>query len=369
MSDYSKTVDFAAKDSLPPGDPNKVALGAQVNTEFANIQIAVATKADVPASPNLNEIAVTTAGGDLTNSGLYATGGEILDANGNELLEFGTTTSAVATLKVTNAATGNNPILSTSSSVAGADIGMTLSDTNNNELLILTSVDSAVNEITVTNAASGNRPSINQTGSGNVGLDIEGLTIANGTITAATITTLTSTTLTSTTLNSRAATPRRVLIESQTISGTPSYVTFITSIDSTYKEFEFQFINCIPTADGGIFGMQFSIDASTFYSSNYCTDSTTGEGYIRLSNTAGVSNVVAEGGISGVAYVSNPASADHNKLVSCLSKHSLPTVNTTSGATTTGKYYGHAQAINGIRFQFSGTTFQDYGYINMYGVT
>jgi len=226
MSDYSKTVDFAAKDALPTGYPGKVALGTQVDTEFNNIQIAVATKADVPAAPIVNEIPVTTAGGDLTNSGLFATGGEILDANGNELLEFGTTASAVATLKVTNAATGNPPILSVSSSVAGADIGMTLSDTNGNELLKLSSVDSAINEITITNAAAGNKPSINQTGSGDVGLDIEGIEIKNGVIPTATITTLTSTT----------ATIAGAVIQPSVTTGTGTYiVNHATGLDKSYR--------------------------------------------------------------------------------------------------------------------------------------
>lgn len=46
MTDYVKTVNFTAKDSLPSGDPNKVVRGAEIDTEFANIAIAVATKLD-----------------------------------------------------------------------------------------------------------------------------------------------------------------------------------------------------------------------------------------------------------------------------------------------------------------------------------
>ena len=47
MSNYTKTVNFAAKDSLITGDPNKLVKGAEINTEFTNIQTAVATKADI----------------------------------------------------------------------------------------------------------------------------------------------------------------------------------------------------------------------------------------------------------------------------------------------------------------------------------
>lgn len=46
MSDYTKTVDFAAKDALTTGDPLKVVKGTEINTEFVNIQTAIATKAD-----------------------------------------------------------------------------------------------------------------------------------------------------------------------------------------------------------------------------------------------------------------------------------------------------------------------------------
>lgn len=46
MSNYVKTVDFAAKDALPTGNPNKIARGTQVDTELNNIATAIATKED-----------------------------------------------------------------------------------------------------------------------------------------------------------------------------------------------------------------------------------------------------------------------------------------------------------------------------------
>lgn len=50
MSNYTKATDFASKDSLPTGDPSKVIKGTEINTEFANIQVAVNSKSDT-ASP------------------------------------------------------------------------------------------------------------------------------------------------------------------------------------------------------------------------------------------------------------------------------------------------------------------------------
>jgi hypothetical protein len=46
MSNYVKTVDFASKDALATGNPNKVALGTQIDTEYNNIATAMATKED-----------------------------------------------------------------------------------------------------------------------------------------------------------------------------------------------------------------------------------------------------------------------------------------------------------------------------------
>lgn len=50
MSDYTKTTNFATKDSLASGNPAKIVKGAEINTEFNNIQTAVNSKAN-SASP------------------------------------------------------------------------------------------------------------------------------------------------------------------------------------------------------------------------------------------------------------------------------------------------------------------------------
>ena len=59
MSNYTKTTNFAAKDTLNSGDPNKVVKGTEINTEFDNIATAVATKADT-SSPTLTGTATVT---------------------------------------------------------------------------------------------------------------------------------------------------------------------------------------------------------------------------------------------------------------------------------------------------------------------
>ena len=68
MSNYTKLVNFAAKDSLPSGDANKLVKGTEINTELANSQTAVNSKADL-ASPTFTgtvTAAAVTVTGTLT---------------------------------------------------------------------------------------------------------------------------------------------------------------------------------------------------------------------------------------------------------------------------------------------------------------
>jgi len=47
LSNYTKSTNFATKDSLPPGDALKIVKGTEIDTEFNNIATAIATKADL----------------------------------------------------------------------------------------------------------------------------------------------------------------------------------------------------------------------------------------------------------------------------------------------------------------------------------
>jgi len=85
MTQYVKATSFASKDSLPLGDPLKIVKGTEIDTEFNNIAIAVATKADLlspvftgtPTAPTaayglsstqLATTAFATAAGPVTGS-------------------------------------------------------------------------------------------------------------------------------------------------------------------------------------------------------------------------------------------------------------------------------------------------------------
>ena len=71
MSNYIKTTNFAAKDSLNSGDANKVVKGAEIGTEFDNIATAVATKAE-SANPSFTGTATIS---NLIVSGTFTVEG------------------------------------------------------------------------------------------------------------------------------------------------------------------------------------------------------------------------------------------------------------------------------------------------------
>lgn len=110
MSDYTKSTDFASKDALPSGNSAKIVKGTEIDTEFNNIAVAIATKADL-ASPGFSgsPTAPTQSTGDNTSklattgfvqnalSALYPVGSIYTNAavstNPATLLGFGTWSS------------------------------------------------------------------------------------------------------------------------------------------------------------------------------------------------------------------------------------------------------------------------------------
>jgi hypothetical protein len=111
MSNYTKSTDFTAKDSLPSGDSQKVIRGSEFDTEFSAIATAVNSKADksgdtvVLTAGTVSAPSLTTVSD--TNTGIYfpaadkvaiATGGTqkvIVDDLGN--VGIGTTPNAATT--------------------------------------------------------------------------------------------------------------------------------------------------------------------------------------------------------------------------------------------------------------------------------
>ena len=108
MSNYTKTTDFAAKDTLPGGDTNKVVRGTEFETEFDAISTAIATKSDT-ASPtftgtvtiptvdiNAGAIDGTAIGASSAAAGTFTnlTASGTVNFNGATISNLGTITTA-----------------------------------------------------------------------------------------------------------------------------------------------------------------------------------------------------------------------------------------------------------------------------------
>jgi len=70
MSNYNKSTNFAVKDTLTNGDPDKVVSGAEIDNEFNSIASAVNSKADKVAAATTDNLAALDANGNLKDSGV-----------------------------------------------------------------------------------------------------------------------------------------------------------------------------------------------------------------------------------------------------------------------------------------------------------
>jgi hypothetical protein len=103
LSDYIQSTNFATKDALPSGDPLKIVKGTEINTEFANIAIAVATKADLasptftgtPAAPTASSGTSTT---QLATTAFVQTALQALYPVGSVYINAGSTTNPATLL-------------------------------------------------------------------------------------------------------------------------------------------------------------------------------------------------------------------------------------------------------------------------------
>mgnify|MGYP001574454621 FL=1 len=123
---------------------------------------------------------------------------DLLDANGNEMLEFDAVASAVNYLRLANSATGNPFVLSARGDYTNVSIELTgkgtgyvglgqatstdvrlladqpIADSSGNELVKFSKVASAVNELTISNNSTGLGPVLSATGETNVPITLAG---------------------------------------------------------------------------------------------------------------------------------------------------------------------------------------------------
>lgn len=173
MSNYTKSTDFASKDSLASGNAAKIVKGTEIDTEFNNIATAVATKADL-ASPTFTGTvtAGTVTAGTVNITALTATtatisGGSITGITDLAVADGGTGASTAANARAnlgTVADTASNGIAARTASntltartiTAGTGISVTNGDGVSGDPTIansgVTSVNGSTGALTVNDA-------------------------------------------------------------------------------------------------------------------------------------------------------------------------------------------------------------------------
>ena len=123
MANYTKTTDFAAKDTLPGGDTNKVVRGAEFETEFDAISTAIATKSDTAGPTFTGTVTIPTA--DINGGNIDGT------VIGASTAAAGTFTNLVVTSADINGGTVDGATIGGSSAGAGTFTNLTASGTVN----------------------------------------------------------------------------------------------------------------------------------------------------------------------------------------------------------------------------------------------
>jgi hypothetical protein len=183
--------------------------------------------------------------------------------------------------------------------------------------------------------------------------------------------------------NASVVTGNMVLISSQTASNSAS-ISFTSGITSTYKEYQFYFINIKPATDNTHFQFNLSTDSGSNYNiiktssffESYQNEAGAPsslnyqDGYDLAQSTSYQTISYAVGGssdecIGGSMQLFNPSSATYVKHY--ISKISNYNYSNYAGDNYCAGYGNTTSAVNAVRFQFSSGNIAD-GTILMYGI-
>ena len=188
-----------------------------------------------------------------------------------------------------------------------------------------------------------------------------------------------------TALNAAIATGNMILLSSQTASASAS-ISFTTGIDSTYKEYQFYFINIHPATDNTSFQFNMSTDGGSNYNVTKTTtffrayhgdqppeyETLTYETGQDLAQSTAFQNLIFalgndndEAG-SGVLKIFNPSSTTYVKHFISRGVANIFAFDESDDQYCAG-YGNTTSAVNAVRFQMSSGNIDD-GTILMYGI-
>jgi len=199
MANYTKTTDFAAKDTLPGGDTNKVVRGTEFETEFDAISTAIATKSDTASPTFTGTVTIPTV--DI-NAG--AIDGTVIGANS---AAAGTFTDLNATTVDLDGGTLDGATIGGTTAGAGTFTNLTASGTVNfsgvtlSDLGTVTTADingGTIDGVTIggSSAGAGTFSSLTATTADINGGTADNVVIGGSTAAAGTFTTLAATSAT-----------------------------------------------------------------------------------------------------------------------------------------------------------------------------